>query len=262
MNRTRGLVVALTILVAPGYAWADNTSSVDAYSMMPGAPAAEATVSNTAPTTVNRWYVAGWLAPHRSYCVQTYGGADFDTSTTTGNTNTVLTLFGADATTVKDNGVNDDILTEPRGWALSRVCFATGDIDEKVYIRVSAGVSGSSFKVRTQLIETTLFSNWFFTGSDYLAYTLIRNTTNEPLQYGIRWRNAAGTEVAHDSGVLPANGSIAINARAYPGAVTAIAGTVDIIHIGPPDAIVASTTVLSTTTGLSFDAPFNTRRTY
>jgi hypothetical protein len=38
-------------------------------------------------------------------------------------------------------------------------------------------------------------------------------------------------------------------------------GTVEIVHDGPPDAIVASTTVLSPTTGLSFDAPFVKRVT-
>jgi hypothetical protein len=260
MNRTRGLVAALTILAAPGMALADNTTSASPYSLMVNGPAAEATVSNTSPGTTNRWYIVGNLQPHRSYCVHTQAG-NLDTSPTAGGTNTMVTIFNSDATTVF--ATNDDTSnTEPPGWALSRVCIAMGDYPEQIFIRVSAAAAGTAFNVRVQMVETTLFSNWFFVGSDYITYTLIRNTTNFPLAYGIRWRNAAGTVLQNDSGILPANGSIAVNARSYPAVVTGIAGTVDIIHLGPPDALVASSTVISTTTGLSFDAPFMTRKTW
>jgi hypothetical protein len=260
MKRTCGLL-ALTILVGTQQAWADNTTPANAYSLMVNGPASEATVSNAAPGTTNRWYIVGELQPHRSYCVHTQGGVNFDTSATAGSTNTILTVFYGDAVTVKIT--NDDTsLSEPPGWGLSRACFATGDGSEQLLIRVSAGSPATSFNVRTQIIETTLFSNWFFVGSDYAAFTLIRNSTNFPVTYGIRWRNAAGTVVANTNGTLPANGSVALNARDFPGAVTAIAGTVEILQLGPPDAIVASTTVLSTTTGLSFDAPFAARHTW
>ncbi len=256
MKRTCGLL-ALTILAVPGMDWADNTTSAGAYSLMVNGPAAEATVS----ATTNRWYIVGELQPHRSYCAQTQGGANFDTSATAGSTNTILAIFYGDATTLKV--VNDDSsLSEPPGWALSRACFATGDAPEQLLIRVSAAAPNTSFNVRVGMVETTLFSNWFFVGSDYISYTLIRNTNNFSVPYGIRWRNAAGTVLQNDSGVLPPNGSIALNARSYPTVVAGIAGTVDILHLGPPDAIVASTTVISTTTGLSFDAPFMTRKTW
>ena len=43
-----------------------------------------------------------------------------------------------------------------------------------------------------RVVETTLFSNWFFVGGDYSAYTLLRNTTNVNVPYTINWRNAAG----------------------------------------------------------------------
>jgi hypothetical protein len=260
MKRTCGLL-ALTILAVPGMAWADNTTSANAYSLMVNGPAAEATVSNASPGTTNRWYIVGPLQPHRSYCAHTQAGANFDTSATAGSTDTILVIFNADGTTVKV--ANDDTsLSEPPGWGLSRACYATGDAAEQVFIRVSAGAPGTSFNVRVQMVETTLFSNWFFVGTNYIAYTLVRNTTNLSVAYGIRWRNAAGTILQNDSGVLPPNGSISLNARAYPTVVAGIAGTVDIIHLGPPDAIVASTTVISTTTGLSFDAPFITRHTW
>jgi hypothetical protein len=50
-----------------------------------------------------------------------------------------------------------------------------------------------------------------------------------------------------------------VNARDHVNALLFSSGTVEILTDSTPGAIVASTTVLSGTTGLSFDAPFSTR---
>jgi hypothetical protein len=88
------------------------------------------------------------------------------------------------------------------------------------------------------------------------------NTTNTTLSYTINWRNSSGTIVATTTATLDGDDSIAIDARSFPGAFAAASGTVEIAHTGFPDAIVASTTVLSGTTGLSFDAPFMKRTSW
>jgi hypothetical protein len=80
--------------------------------------------------------------------------------------------------------------------------------------------------------------------------------------YTLTWRNAAGEAVATISGALGADASTYINARDVPAALASVCGTVEITHTGSPEAIVASTTVLSITTGLSFDAPFVQRRSW
>jgi len=99
-------------------------------------------------------------------------------------------------------------------------------------------------------------------GGDYSAFTMLRNTTSDPLPYTVTWRNNAGASVASQSGTLPGNGGTIINARALAGALAAGSGTVDIVHSGLPGAIVATTTVLSATTGLGFDTVFASRPTW
>lgn len=256
MTRVARLLLILGAVSLAQPAWADNTTAATAYAFAIGGPAAEATVNPVGP--VDRWYRVGSLVAGRSYCALTQGGVLFNTSD--GANDTVLTVYQPDATTVI--GTNDDNLGEPGAYLLSRACFfnpATGG----GYVKVSAKGT-SAFNVRMALVETTLFSNWFFLGGDYGAFTLIRNTTGNFtfVSYTVNWRDSAGTIVATTTGTLPANGSTVVNARSFPGAVAAVSGTVEIAHNGSPGAIVATTTVLSGTTGLSFDTIFQARPTW
>jgi hypothetical protein len=134
--------------------------------------------------------------------------------------------------------------------------------DTAVFIAVEPELLDSSFRLRVE--ETTLLSNWFFVGGDYAAFTLLRNTTSSfgpgaptlGIHYRINWRNGFGTIIASTAGMLPPNSGVYKNGRDYPAVLAAVSGTVEIIHDGPADAIVASTTVMSPSTGLSFGAPF------
>jgi len=139
---------------------------------------------------------------------------------------------------------------------LSRACFVA-PVSAPVFIVVGAFVRPVSLTAR--VVETTLFSNWFFTGGDYSAFTLLRNTTNAAANYTVNWRSGAGAIVATSSGSLPANGSVFMNARTFPALVATVSGTVEVVHNGSPDALVASSTIMSPSTGLSFDAPFMKR---
>jgi hypothetical protein len=252
-----GSVAVVTILLTicfPAAAAADNTTVTSAYSLMPGGTAAEAFVSDANPL---RWY---WFiaSAGRSYCAETQGGVHFDTSATAGIIDTVLSVIESDTTTVI---ISNDDASEPGGGFLSRACWRALST-EVTYIRVGRNISGTAYSVRTRIVETTLFSPWFFVGSDYSAYTVLRNTTRISVSYTINWRNLAGTIVATSDGTLPANGTTFINGASLAPVVVAGSGSVEITYVGSPGAIVANTTVLSPTTGLSFDAPFAMRPTW
>jgi hypothetical protein len=252
----RSRITSLSVLVFLSVCrvvFADNTTPGGAYSLTIGGTPAEATVVSG---TTDRWYIIGYVIAGRSYCAETQAGVHFDTSASAGLTDSTLTVYQGNGTTVI--GANDDASnTEPAAALLSRVCYVAPATDAN-YIKVTS-LSGT-FNVRVRIVETTLFSNWFYLGGDYGAFTLIRNTTSTSVGYTINWRNASGAIVATTTGTLSGNGSTFVNARNFAGAVAAGSGTVEIVHNGPPDAIMATTTVLSSTTGLSFDTYFAKRQ--
>ena len=246
--------LALGLVAVARTAGADNTTVGTAYWLAVGGPPAEATVSPTGP--VDRWYKTGYIMPGRSYCVQTQRGACFDTSPAGGVS---VELYESDGVSMWAFPKTDmaPFTSEPPAGPLGRLCFKQAHGVLVVFIKVSG-----SGNVRVQVVETTLFSNWFFLGGDYNAFTMLRNTTGDPLPYTVTWRSAAGASVATQSGTLPGNGGTIINARTLPGALAAMSGTVDIVHSGLPGAMVATTTVISATTGLGFDTVFAPRPTW
>lgn len=248
--------LVFVLLSLAGTAWANNLTSGTAYSLKPGGTAAEGFLDNT---NTARWYKFGAVSG-RSYCVETTGGVHFDTAATL-DIDTFLNVFRNDATTVI--GSNDDDPQEPNGFFTSRVCYvAAFNETEFVQVTQSAFAPGASMSFRVRIVETTLFSNWFFLGGDYSSYTLLRNTTNSSLNYTINWRNGTGAIVAIQTGTLAGNASTFVDARTKGGALAAVSGTVEIVHNSSPDAIMATTTVLSATTGLSFDTFFAKRASW
>jgi hypothetical protein len=254
--------IFLTTFVAalvPGATAAQNVDAQSAQNVMVGQQPWSFTLSDAVP---GRWYVFTARAG-RSYCIEMTAEA-WNTGSN-GPSDTFVIVYEADGTTMITS--NDDTQEEPfsgenrnvpgGGKGLSRACFvapATASVPFRVY---TPDPSAASYTAR--VVETTLFSNWFFVGGDYSAFTLIRNTTSSSVTYKVNWRDASGAIVGTANGTVAADGSAVLNARSVPAAVTAGAGTVEIVHTASPDAIVASTTVLSATTGLSFDAPFSKR---
>ena len=256
MRMFRALACCASLFLIPSTAWANNTTSPNAYSLMPGGTPAEAFLSDTES---QRWYTFN-MVTGRSYCAETQGGVNFDTSGTAGNIDTVLAVFRQDGTTLVTS-TNDDAATEPRGYRLSRVCWIA-QFNELAMVRVTRFNTGTFFYVRTRVVETTMFSPWFYVGESYNAFTLLRNTTTSTVAYTVNWRNASGGIAGTLSGSLPPNGSTFINGRDLAGVAATVFGTVDIAFNGSPQAVVANTTVLSPETGLSFDAPFTQRATW
>ena len=118
--------------------------------------------------------------------------------------------------------------------------------------------TAGTFNFRVRIVETTLFSNWFFVGGDYGAYTILRNTTKDPVTVTVRWRSLAGAVLATKPPfAIPGNGGAFLNAFDYvPSPAVNQNGTVEVVHAASPQAIVGTATILSGTTGLSFDTLF------
>src|SRR5262249_15315354 len=156
-------------------------------------------------------------------------------------------VFQGDGTTLVAS--NDDIATEPDALLQSRACFIWPNVGVSGFIEATQ-VTNSANTYDVRIIETTMFCPWFFIAGDYNAFTLIRNTTDTAVNYTINWRNSAGTIVGTSGGSIAGNGNAALNARTFVNPATTPNGSVEIVHDGSEDALKASTTTLSGTTGL------------
>ncbi len=118
-----------------------------------------------------------------------------------------------------------------------------------------ADASARAYGLR--VVETTLWTNWFFVAGDYSSFTLLRNTTGAPINATLTWRSLAGTVVGTQTLVIPAYGLVVPDARTAVSGATS--GSVEIGHDGEPQALVGSQTTLSGSTGLSFDTVLSQR---
>ena len=251
----RNLILTLSaLLLVSTPAWADNTSFANAQNLVPGQPPVSFTLNAATPA---RYYVFTAVAG-RSYCAEMITTSE---TSVIADSNIALHRQSQSLIVSNDNTAEEPLsgLNAPSGGGLSRACFIA-PANESTFVVVSQPNPASSFQWQARVVETTLFSNWFFLGNTYGAFTLLRNTTSSSLNYTINWRNGSGTVVSTTSGMLGANQGAYFNAGTLPPAVAATTGTVEIAHNSSPDAIVASTTVLSGATGLSFDAPFIKRQ--
>ncbi len=125
------------------------------------------------------------------------------------------------------------------------------------YVRVT-NASGGVQSTNVMVIESTLFSPWWFVASSagYQAFTEIRNNTSESITVTIRAYNSTGAIAGTTSPTIQPNGNTLVALGTYTGDGS---GSVSITFAGPPASITANTTVLGTMTGLSFDAPFAPR---
>ena len=92
---------------------------------------------------------------------------------------------------------------------------------------------------------------------------MIRNTSVTPLPgVVITWRGLTGAQAGTTTVAIPANGTVILNARDFVNPALFSNGSIEIAHPGSPEQIQASTTTLSGTTGLGFDAVFGQRKAW
>lgn len=240
------LVVAGTAFM-PSRALADNNTLANAYTSMLGEVRSDFVPTATASyfryeLTANRSYLAVCWYPFEDG-----GGSDCP----------------VDWRNASDASVSSGGDVEPFVFASSNFI---GDADAvrptvsgTYYVRAD-NVLGAGTTLHVMVVETTLFCPWYFinTTSGYESYVEIKNNTSGFVNVAVRGYNGAGTLVGTTNVSLPAEGGTLVFVGSTFG-ITSGSGTLTIAHDGSPGAITANTTTLSTTTGLSFDAPFQPR---
>jgi hypothetical protein len=254
MNVKMRWLMIVTLASLPVSARAENDSALLAKNVLIGSVSTDAL--GTVPPADQNWF-RYQVKNGRSYCVEVDNG-EVETSIR----DTVVTTYHTDGATVI--GTNDDIADEPAASVLSRFCYiATADEDNLA--KVTAGVSGTSGTFRVRIIDTTLFCPWFFSGSGFEAFILVKNTTSTARNATVTVYNPAGTPLGTQSGVAPVNGSLNLQVSAPPPVgfgLTSAAGGVQIAHNGPPGALIANVTSLSFGSGVSFDTPASPRQDF
>jgi hypothetical protein len=250
MKTTRVIAAALSLLAVPLVASAQNTTIGNSASLAINGKSKYQFMDGAA--NLNTFY--SWIViPGKSYCVETEGG-EFERTIV----DTVLTVFAQDTTTVI--GSNDDA-PELQNWRGSRVCYtATGSGQQVNFGRVApfGGTSpGQYYQIR--VVENSLYSPWFFTGSGFEAFILIKNTTSATYAGVVTLFNPNGTVLATSASLaIPANGSLnlQLSAAAPVGfGLTAGNGGVRLTSNAALGALVANVTSLSFGQGVSFDTP-------
>jgi hypothetical protein len=244
-------------LLASGTLLAQNTTSANASDVAWGQKVIS---SVNGPGASQLWYRNEAIIG-RSYCVET--GAVESGSLATQNPDTEIFEYRSDANTVLVN--NNDAPDDPRNGVFSRACWIhPAGANSTVYTKViphTGTVPASAITVRW--VETTLYCPWFFVAGDYNAFSLIRNTTGQA-QNGVvvTWRGLNGLIAGSTTVSIPANGTLIINARDFVDTNVIANGSIEIAHTGSPEALIGSTTTLSGTSGLGFDAQFEQRKAW
>ncbi|MEO8431533.1 MAG: hypothetical protein ABI592_08490 [Acidobacteriota bacterium] len=216
------------------------------------------TLSYVNSATPTQFWFALEAVSGRCYCVET---ANYETGYGDKFMDTKLTVYRQDhATPIV---VNDDNNEEPKGYFLSRACWVHNLPNETVFVKLapSASIVASNSTVSLRFLETTLFCPWFFVAGDYNAFSLIRNTSYTDLPgVVVTWRGLNGIVAGSTTVTIPANGTVVLNARTFVNPALFSNGSVEIAYPGAPDQLQGSTTTLSGTTGLGFDALFTQRK--
>jgi hypothetical protein len=186
-----------------------------------------------------------------------------DTDTFTAGGDPRVFVYQTDGTTLITSNDDSGSIPEPGGSSLSRACYmflAT----QTNYVKIQAHTVGTASSFEFRVVESTLFSNFYLGCCGYSGYTFIKNTTTAPVSFSLSYVRAAGPlsggVLASYVDTLPPNGLKYVDAATFPGNASSGVGTIEIMHSGPPDAIVATTTVVSGATGLSFDTLFIRRQ--
>jgi len=207
--------------------------------------------------TTSQFWFAAVVQPGRSYCVES--GQITHTLAPGVFVNTVLTVYQNDNTTVittNDEGNNN----EPKVHGFSKACWIA-TLSDINYIKVTPSSGTNSSNISLRFLDTTMFCPWFFIAGDYNAFSLIRNTSGTSLPgVVVTWYGLNGTQAGTTTVTIPANGTVILNARDFVNPATFSNGSVVITHTGSPQQLTASTTTLSGTTGLGFDALFVQRQ--
>jgi hypothetical protein len=128
-----------------------------------------------------------------------------------------------------------------------------------VYIRVRN--NGTDAAVQAVIVETTLFSPWWFNGGTNQAFIELSNNMDTATTAVVTVRRADGTVCGTSPVALAGGGNAAISIKTL-GSCSSGSGSSQISFNGTPGGIAANTTTIDGVQGTSFDSPFVPRMTW
>jgi len=253
----RGLLVACSALFASSFAAAQGNTSI--------ASAADIAWGQKALTHLGAGATQFWYhvqtSQGRSYCAEV-GNQEGIVGYTDNSIASTLSLYSANTTTLI--ATNSMAFNEPRNANFSRLCWIGTEGNGAVqYMKLQPNPASipTTIPVEIRFVETTMFCPWFFIAGDYNAFTLVRNASSSFLSgVVVTWRGLDGTIAGTTTVDVPGNGGLVLSARNFVDPAQFSNGTIEIAHTGSPEQLHATTTTLSGTTGLGFDAQFTQRR--
>jgi hypothetical protein len=127
-----------------------------------------------------------------------------------------------------------------------------------IYIRVNNSIA-SGYTVHVVIVETTIFSPWWFTGGTNQAYVEVRNNMNSSTTAELTVYAPNGTVCGTSSPVISGNGNTAIEIGGLGTCGGTVSGSAQIAFAGTPGGVVANITTINVPNGTSFDSPFAPR---
>jgi hypothetical protein len=272
MNKIRVVFGLSCLVLLPMTASAQNNTPLTAATYVVGQGWINVNVAG--PPDNLRWYHYGVVGGH-SYCAEQV--ADKTPTTTQDG---YVEVRRQDRTTVI--GAGDDVAgasVEP-GFdnefkTPGRVCYLA-PATENNYVQVTnccgavPAVTANTYQFR--VVDTTLYSPWFFSGSGYEAFILLRNTTTSELRATVTLRSTAGVALGTLTAIVNPGSSYNLLVSAPPPGgfgLASASGTVEVafqgsglssIFAGAAGSLLGSVTSLSFAQGVSFDAPMAPRQ--
>ncbi|MPZ17663.1 MAG: hypothetical protein GEV06_07110 [Luteitalea sp.] len=256
MKQLTTLVVATAMLCTGStVAWADNTTSDNADFLFMG----QVRSTTLSPEIKKRWFKARFVEG-RSYYL--YAWAPY-TDPSESSVNLQGSGFADDGFSLGPN----TLLSEPHLFlhghrGAQKVYLPGGSGTVRLSVDWFQQTPTATFTVHVLLVETTLFSPWWYTSVDdgYEGFVEIKNNTDIQRRVYLTAYSGDGTVVGQTSTVILANGNTVVGLKAHFTLTGDQSGSVQLAHDGAQGAISANITTLSATTGLSFDSPFTTRQ--
>ena len=221
-----------------------------------------------------RWYRYGVVGGH-SYCAEQVADKTPTTSQdgyveVRRENRTTVIASGDDVAGASVEPGFDNEIKNP-----ARVCYVA-PATENNYVQVSnccgavPAITPNTYQFR--VVDTTLYSPWFFSGSGYEAFILLRNTTAAELRVTVTLRSPAGVVLGTQTATVNGGSSYNLLVSAAPptgfGLATA-SGTVEVAFqgsgvsatfAGAAGSLVGTVTSLSFGQGVSFDTPMGPRQ--
>jgi len=251
MTRRLSLVVALLVFVWSSPAWADNTTCANAEPLIIGSQA-----SDTLPASGSIHFKTA-LTAGRSYIFWVYPPYEDASEGTTGVSLALFTSTSCITAATGTSTTEREPLGNITGADVDQISVKPSTTGTYV-IRISNDTA-NAYTVAVTAVETSIFSPWWFVGGFNQAFVTLRNNMAQSTTATLTLYHNNGSVCGTEDIVLGGNDNVYRRANDYPACVTALYGSASITFFGPPGGVVANTTVIDGTQGISFDEPFTQR---